>query len=92
MHASNDPFADLKAQFSLVGRRCEKDLAIGPGRDQAARKLPVLTFAESEQRVTNCCAFKIPDAGKLTKQVELANSPEKAFRGGKMALSRVSEN
>ncbi|PYL73190.1 MAG: hypothetical protein DMF22_02245 [Verrucomicrobia bacterium] len=92
-HASNDPFADLKAQFPLLGDDVKKTWQSALARPSGAQNYQLLTFAESEQRLDELLRVKIPDAGNSSKQVELSELAQRKLSAvEKMALSRVSEN
>src|SRR5205814_9825106 len=92
-HASNDPFADLIAQFPLPGDDVKKTWHSALARPSGAQNYQFLTFAESEQRLDELLRVKIPDAGNSSKQVELSELAQRKLSAvEKMALSRVSEN
>src|SRR5205814_512854 len=92
-HASNDSFADLKAQFPLLGDDVKKTWQSALARPSGAQNYQLLTFAESEQRLDELLRVKIPDAGNSFKQVELSELAQRKLSAvEKMALSRVSEN
>ena len=92
-HASNDPFADLKAQFPLLGDDVKKTWQSALARPSGAQNYQLLTFAESEQRLDELLRVKIPDAGNSSKQAELSELAQRKLSAvEKMALSRVSEN
>ena len=92
-HASNDPFADLKAQFPLLGDDVKKTWQSALARPSGAQNYQLLTFAESEQRLDELLRVKIPDAGNSSKQVELSELAQRKLSAvEKMALGRVSEN
>ena len=92
-HASNDPFADLKAQFPLLGDDVKKTWQSALARPSGAQNYQLLTFAESEQRLDELLRVKIPDAGNSSKQLELSELAQRKLSAvEKMALSRVSEN
>src|SRR6266581_8252282 len=71
-HASNDPFADLKAQFPLLGDDVEKTWQSALARSSGARNYQLLTFAESQQRLDELLRVKIPDAENSSQHVELS--------------------
>jgi len=92
-HASNDPFADLKAQFPLLGDDVKKTWQSALARPSGAQNYQLLTFAESEQRLDELLRVKIPDAGNSSKQLELSELAQRKLSAvEKMALGRVSEN
>jgi len=92
--ASNDPLADLKAQFPLLGRDAEKTWQSAVARRlSGAQSYQLLTFAESQQRLNELLGVKIPDAENSSKQVELSELARRKPSGvEKIALSQVSEN
>src|SRR5438477_12633995 len=91
-HASNDPFADLKAQFPLLGDDVKKTWQSALARPSGAQNYQLLTFAESEQRLDELLRVKIPDAGNSSKQVELSElAQRKRSAVEKMALRPVRQ-
>jgi hypothetical protein len=92
-HASNDPFADLKAQFPLLGDDVEKTWQSALARPSGEQNYQLLTFAESEQRLDELLRVKIPDAGNSFKQVGLSELAQRKPLGAeKTALNELSEN
>jgi hypothetical protein len=91
--ASNDPLADLKAQFPLLGGDVEKTWQSAVVRLSGAQSYQLLTFAESEQGLNELSRVKIPDAGKSPKQAELSElAQRKPSAAEKMALNELSQN
>jgi len=91
--ASNDPLADLKAQFPLLGEDVEKTWQSAVVRLGDAQSYQLLTFAESEQRLNELLRIKTPDAGKSPKQVQLSElAQRKPSVAEKMALNELSQN
>jgi hypothetical protein len=91
--ASNDPLADLKAQFPLLGEGVEKTWQSAFARLGDAQSYQLLTFAESEQRLNELLRVKTPDAGKSLKQAQLSElAQSKPSVAEKMALSELSQN
>jgi hypothetical protein len=91
--ASNDPLADLKAQFPLLGGDVEKIWQSAVVRLSGAQSYQLLTFAESEQGLNELSRVKIPDAGKSPKQAELSElAQRKPSAAEKMALNELSQN
>jgi hypothetical protein len=91
--ASNDPLADLKAQFPLLGEDAEKTWQSAVARLGDAQSYELLTFAESEQRLNELLRVKIPDAGKSSKQTQLSElAQRKPSVAEKMALNELSRN
>jgi hypothetical protein len=91
--ASNDPLADLKAQFPLLSGDVEKAWQSSVARLNDVQRYQLLTFAESERRLDELLRVKIPDAGKSTKAVELSElAQRKTTAAEKAALSLLSQN
>ena len=91
--ASNDPLADLKAQFPLLGEDAEKTWQSSVARLGDAQSYQLLTFAESEQRLNELLRIKTPDAGKSPKQAQLSElAQRKPSVAEKMALNELSQN
>jgi hypothetical protein len=91
--ASNDPLADLKAQFPLLGEDVEKTWQSAVARLSAAQSYQLLTFAESEQGLNELLRVKVPDAGKSSKQAELGEfAQRKPSAAEKMTLNELSQN
>ena len=91
--ASNDPFADLKAQFPLLGEDVEKTWQSAIARLGDAQSYQLLTFAESEQRLNELLRVKTPDAGKSPNQAQLSElAQRKPSVAEKMALNELSQN
>ena len=91
--ASNDPLADLKAQFPLLSGDVEKAWQSSVSRLNDVQSYQLLTFAESERRLDELLRVKIPDAGKSTKAVELSElAQRKTTAAEKAALSLLSQN
>ena len=91
--ASNDPLADLKAQFPVLGEDVEKTWQSAVARLGDAQSYQLLTFAESEQRLNELLCIKTPDAGKSPKQAQLSElAQRKPSVAEKMALNELSQN
>jgi hypothetical protein len=91
--ASNDPLADLKAQFPLLGEDAEKTWRSAVARLGDAQSYQLLTFAESEQRLNELLRVKTLDAGKSPKQAQLSElAQRKPSVAEKMALNELSQN
>jgi hypothetical protein len=91
--ASNDPLADLKAQFPLLGEDAEKTWQSAVARLGDAQSYQLLTFAESEQRLNELLRVKTSDAGKSPNQAQLGElAQRKPSAAEKMALNEVSQN
>lgn len=91
--ASNNPLADLKAQFPLLGNDVEKSWQSAVARLGDAQSYQLLTFAESEQRLNELLHVRVSDAGKSPKQAQLSElAQRKPSVAEKMALSELSRN
>src|SRR5260370_19685484 len=90
---SNDPLADLKAQFPLLGEDVEKTWQSAVARLGDAQNYQLLTFAESEQRLNELLRVKVSDAAKSPKQAQLSElAHRKPSVAEKMALNELSQN
>ena len=69
--SSNDPLADLKAQFPLLADDAEKTWQLALDRLKSLQTFRLLTFAESERRLDELLRVKISDPGKQEKLVRL---------------------
>jgi len=91
--ASNDPLADLKAQFPLLGNDVEKTWQSAVARLGDAQSYQLLTFAESEQRLNELLNVRVSDAGKSPEQAQLSElAQRKPSAAEKVALSELSRN
>ena len=91
--ASNDPLADLKAQFPSLGEGAEKTWQSAVARLGDAQSYQLLTFAESEQWLNELLRVKTPDAGKPPNRVQLGElAQKKPSAAEKMALNELSQN
>src|SRR5260370_2733715 len=91
--ASNDPLADLKAQFPVLGEDVEKTWQSAVARLGDAQSYKLVTFAESEQRLNELLRIKTPAAGKSPKQAQLSElAQRKPSVAEKMALNELSQN
>jgi hypothetical protein len=91
--ASNDPLADLKAKFPVLGGDVEKTWQSAVVRLGDAQSYQLLTFAESEQRLNELLRVKVSDAGKPPKQAQLSQlAQRKPSVAEKTALNELSQN
>ena len=88
-HASNDPLADLKAQFPLMAGNAEKTWQSAITRLSGVQSYQLLTFAESERRLGELLRAKIPEIGKSVDLGALAW--RKASASEKAALNQLSQ-
>ncbi len=94
-HASNDPVADLKAQFPSLGGDLEKKWNSTVDRLTKRRTYQLLTFAESERRLDELLRIKIADNARTSDQSRTVDFSElarrKASRDEKAALDKMSK-
>jgi hypothetical protein len=89
--ASNDPLAELKAHFPVLGENAEKTWQWAAARLGNAQSYQLLTFAESEQRLNELLRVKMPDAGKSAQQAQLGElAQRKPSVAEKTALNELS--
>ncbi len=86
-NASNNPVADLKAQFPLLAVNAEKTWQSALRRAGEAENYKLLTFIESERRLDDLLRVKIPNAEKSLDLSELAG--RKASAAEKAALNEL---
>ena len=91
--ASNDPLADLKAQFPVLGGGAEKTWRLSVARLSATQSYQLLTFAETERHLDELLCIKISDAGHSTKTVQLGDlSQRKISRAESAAVAAASQD
>lgn len=88
-NASNDPLADLKAQFPILAGDTEKAWRLTVARLSAAQSYQLLTFAESERRLDELLRIKAPDTGKSVELGDFAR--QKPSVAEKAALNQLSQ-
>jgi hypothetical protein len=91
--SSNDPLADLKAQFPSLTDDAERTWQLALNRLKSLQTFRLLTFAESEQRLDELLNVKISEPKKpveLVKLEELAR--HKASASEKMALDQLKRD
>src|SRR5207244_3569985 len=69
--SSNDPLADLKAQFPLLADDAERTWQLALNRLESLQTFRLLTFAESERRLDELLRVKISEPRKPEKLVGL---------------------
>src|SRR6266705_3051123 len=89
-HASNDPLADLKAQFPSLASNPEKTWQSAITRASGVQSYQLLTFAESERRLDELLHARIPETGKPVDLSALAR--QKASASEKVALNQLSQS
>jgi hypothetical protein len=87
-NASNDPVADLKAQFPVLARNAEKTWQSALTRARSAQGHQLLTFIESERQLDALLRVKIPNTEKSLDLSGLAG--RKASAGEKAALTELA--
>jgi hypothetical protein len=87
-NASNDPVADLKAQFPVLAREAEKIWQSALTRARSAQGHQLLTFIESERQLDELLRVKIPDTEKSLDLSGLAG--RKASAAEKVALTELA--
>jgi len=88
-NASNDPLADLKAQFPVLAGGPEKAWRLTVTRLSAAQSYQLLTLAESERRLDEMLRVKAPETGKSADLSDFAR--QKPSVAEKAALSQLSK-
>jgi len=88
-NASNDPLADLKAQFPVLAGGPEKAWRSTVTRLSAAQSYQLLALAESERRLDELLRVKAPETGKSADLSDFAR--QKPSVAEKAALSQLSK-
>jgi hypothetical protein len=87
-NASNDPVADLKAQFPVLARNAETTWQSALTRARSAQGHQLLTFTESERQLDALLRVKIPNTEKSLDLSGLAG--RKASAAEKVALTELA--
>jgi len=91
--SSNDPFADLKAQFPVLAGDAEKTWQLALNRLKSLQTFRLLTFAESERRLDELLRVKISDPKKPEKLVRLEElAQHKLSASEKMTLDQLKRD
>jgi hypothetical protein len=91
--ASNDPFADLKAQFPILGDDAEKTWRSSVAELNAAQNYQLLTFIETERRLDELLRVKISEVGPSTNAIQLEDLwHRKISPAERPALTRLSQD
>jgi hypothetical protein len=91
--ASNEPLADLKAQFPLLGGDAERTWQLALNRLKSLQTFRLLTFAESEQRLDELLRVKISEPNKPLKLVRLDElTQHKLSASEKIALDQLKRD
>ena len=92
-NASNDPLADLKAQFPFLLGDAERTWQLALSRLRNLQTYRLLTFAESERRLDELLHVKISETNKPAKLVSLEElAQRKASPNEKMALKELGHD
>jgi hypothetical protein len=88
--SSNDPLADLEAQFAFLAGDAERTWQLALKQLKSAQTFRVLTFAESERRLHELLRVKISETNKPMKTVGLDEfAQHKLSAVEKMALEQL---
>ena len=91
--SSNDPLADLKAQFPFLADNAERTWQLTLNRLKSLQTFRLLTFAESEQRLDEVLRLKIAESNKPVKLVRLEElAQHKPSASEKMALDQLKQD
>ena len=91
--SSNDPVADLEAQFPLLADDAEKTWQLALNRLKSLQTFRLLTFAESERRLDELLSVKISEPQKPVKLVHLDElTQHKLSASEKMALDQLKRD
>jgi len=91
--SSNDPLANLEAQFPLLADDAEKNWQLALNRLRTLQTFRLLTFAESEQRLDELLSVKISEPKKPVKLVRFDELAEhKLSVSEKTALDQLKRD
>ena len=91
--SSNDPIADLEAQFPLLTDDAERTWQRALNRLKSLQTFRLLTFAESERRLDELLHVKISEPKKPVKVVRLDElAQHKLSAGENMALDQLKRD
>ena len=91
--SSNDPLADLKAQFPLLADDAERTWQLALNRLKSLQTFRLLTFAESEQRLDELLRLRISEPKKPVKLVRLDElTQHKLSASEKMAVDQLKRD
>lgn len=92
-NASNEPLADLKAQFPFLLGDAERTWQLALSRLRKLQTYRLLTFADSERRLDELLHVKISEANKPAKLVSLDElAQRKASPNEKVALNQLGHD
>src|SRR5216110_3202950 len=91
--SSNDPLAELKAQFPVLADNAERTWQLALNRLKSLQTFRLLTFAESEQRLDELLRVKISEPKKPVKLMRLDElTQHKLSASEKMALDQLKRD
>ena len=91
--SSNDPLAELKAQFPVLADDAERTWQLALNRLKSLQTFRLLTFAESEQRLDELLRVKISEPKKPVKLMRLDElTQHKLSASEKMALDQLKRD
>jgi hypothetical protein len=91
--SSNDPLANLKAQFPLLANDAERTWQLALNRLKGLQTFRLLTFAESERRLDELLRVKISEPKKPVKLVRLDElAQHKLSASEKMAVDQLKRD
>jgi hypothetical protein len=91
--SSNDPLANLKAQFPLLADDAERTWQLALNRLKSLQTFRLLTFAESERRLDEFLSVKISDPNKPEKVARLNELAQRKLSASeKMALDQLKRD
>jgi hypothetical protein len=91
--SSNDPLADLKAQFPMLAGDAERTWQAALNGLRSLQPFRLLTFAESERHLDELLTLKISESNKPVKLVKLEElAQHKLSAGEKMALDQLKRD
>jgi hypothetical protein len=91
--SSNDPLADLKAQFPLLADDAERTWQLALNRLKSLQTFRLLTFAESERRLDELLRVNISEPRKPVKLARLDElAQHKLSPSEKMALDQLKRD
>ena len=91
--SSNDPLAELKAQFPVLADDAERTWQLALNRLKSRQTFRLLTFAESEQRLDELLRVKLSEPKKPVKLVRLDElTQHKLSASEKMALDQLKRD
>jgi hypothetical protein len=91
--ASNDPFADLKAQFPILSDDAEKTWRSSVAELNAAQNYQLLSFIETERRLDELLRGKTSKAGPSSDAIQFEDLwQRKISPAERPALNRLNQN